>query len=458
MRTAIIGGGISGLTTAYLLKQNGVEIKLFEKNLFAGGNIRTESTGGYLLEHGPNSTLDTTPLIDKLLGMLGILDRKIYATEKAKKRYILKGGKLHPLPMGPGGFLRTKLFSASAKLGLLKEPFNKTKSNEFETIGEFTKRRLGQEFLDYAINPFVAGVFAGDPNKLNVKTAFPKLYELEQEYGSLIGGTFKSRKARKKRGEESKQSAKMFSFKDGLKELSQAIHFELKDNVLLGADVTRIEKIDSIYRVFTNTNGTGGSEDFDSLVMSAPAHSVAKLLERFDASLAADLKDVNYPSVAVIMTGFNDNALNFKPDGFGFLIPEKENRRILGSLWSSVIFPGRAPEGHSLFTNFVGGSRSPENYAENDENLLKIVLSELKDIMNINGQPELVKIIRWPEAIPQYGVNYSSVSDKIEKFQNDSHGMFICSNYYKGISVCDCVKNAFAATEKVIEYNKAKQV
>ncbi len=454
MKTAIIGGGISGLTTAYLLQQKGIQVKLFEKNIFPGGNIRTEKINGYLIEHGPNSTLETTPLINTLLDSLGIMDRKIYASESAKKRYILKNGKLFPLPMSPIAFIKTKLFSISAKLRLLKEPFIKSKSNELETIAEFTERRLGKEFLDYAINPFVAGVFAGDPANLNVKAAFPKLYELEQKYGSLIKGQLKSRKERKQRNEESKQSAKTFTFIGGLTELVDAIYLEIKGNVVLGAEVNNISNNDNKYRITYSIDGIVNSEIFDSIVLAAPAKCAISLLEQISDSLSKELSALYYPPVAVVLTGFKKEALGFIPDGFGFLIPGVEKRKILGSLWTSVIFPFRAPEGSYLLTNFIGGSRQPEIFNKSDTELGEIVLSELKELMGVKGSPEFIKIIRWSEAIPQYSKYHAILTDKLEKLQEETSGLYICSNYYKGISVCDCIKNAFATAEKIEDYSK----
>jgi oxygen-dependent protoporphyrinogen oxidase len=457
LKTAVIGGGISGLTTAYLLKQKGIDVKLFEKNSFPGGNIRTEKINGYLIEHGPNNALETTPLINTLLESLGIMDRKIYAMESAKKRYILKNGKLYPLPMSPGAFIKTKLFSFSAKMRLAKEPFIKSKSNETESIASFTERRLGKEFLDYAINPFVAGVFAGDPANLNVKAAFPKLYELEQKYGSLIKGQLKSRKERKERKEQSKQSAKTFSFIEGLKELVDAIYSKINGNIVLGAEVRNINKNSSNYEITYSNAGKVITENFDSVVLASPAKSAGKLIENFANSISKEISDIYYPPVAVVLTGFKKEALGFIPDGFGFLIPGVEKRKILGSLWTSVIFPHRAAEGSYLLTNFIGGARQPEIFDKNDVELQEIVLSELKELMGVKGSPDFVKIIRWPGAIPQYSKNHAMLTDKIDKLQEETPGLYICCNYYNGISVGDCIKNAFATAEKIEDYSKKYQ-
>lgn len=451
-KVLIIGAGISGLSTAFWLKKNGVDVKLLEKNSFTGGSIRTEKINEYIIEHGPNSALETTPLIDKLINDVGISDQKIYANDNAKKRYILKNGKLLPLPMGPFSFLRTKLFSVSAKLRLFKEPFINSKSHTHETIAEFTERRLGKEFLDYAINPFVAGVFAGNPRDLNVKTAFPKLYELEQNYGSLIGGSFKSRRKRKKRSETSKQSAKTFSFLNGMNELTSAISKHLKYDILTKVEVSDINKLNNKLLVNYRIDNETKEEVFNSVVISAPAYAASKLIQNFAPDVSNILSDIYYPPVNVIITSFKREQFDIIPDGFGYLVPEKENSKILGSLWNTVIFPNRAPKDEFVLTNFIGGSRNADLTGLNDDELLKITLSELNKSMGVKGQPVFSKIIRWRKAIPQYRKNYSDVFDSIDKFQNDNPGLFICNNYYRGISVGDCIKSADRTVTSVLEY------
>jgi protoporphyrinogen/coproporphyrinogen III oxidase len=452
-KVIIIGAGISGLTTAYWLKKNGLEVKVFEKNPVAGGSIGTEISGGYMIEHGPNSTLETTPLINKLLEDLGIINEKIYATDEAKKRYILRGGKLFPLPMGPVSILSTKLFSASAKLRLLKEPFIKSLSHEKETIAEFTRRRLGDEFLDYAINPFVAGVFAGNPENLNVKTAFPKLYELERNYGGLIVGALKSARARRKSAEKSKQSAKTISFRNGMQELTNIIYEKLKNDILTNTEVLSVG-ISGDKQYFTEylQNGNKRKEISDAIVLSSPAHVTTNIIRSIDESLANELKDIYYPPVNVIFTGFKKENVGFNLDGFGYLIPSKENRKILGTLWNSILFPGRAPEGSYALTSFIGGSRNPELTETSDDEQLKITLGELVSILGVKGEPDFVKIIRWKKAIPQYNLDYASTTEMIEKFHNANPALRICSNYFKGISVSDCIKNADETVNSLLSY------
>lgn len=454
IKAAVIGAGISGLTAAYLLKQKNFDVKIFEKQSVPGGNIRSEKINGYLIEHGPNSTLETTPLLEILFEKLGIIENRIYASDTSNKRYILKNGRLLALPMSPPAFIKTKLFSASAKLRLLKEPFIKSKSNDTESIAEFTIRRLGQEFLDYAINPFVAGVFAGNPDEINVKASFPKLFALEQKYGSLVRGTIKSRKERKKRAEKSKQSAKSFSFKNGMGELTEALCRKLDGNLFCSAEAEQVKSNSGSFELIYKSECKIQKETFDVIIISVPSYIAAKLLSDFNNKISGELENIYYPPVSVIYTGFINEALGTDLDGFGYLVPEKGKRKILGSLWSSAIFPGRAGEGSSLLTNFIGGSRNPELALEKDDKLFQIVTDELKSALIVKKEPDFLKIVRWEKAIPQYSKEHARLTDKLDGFMEKNKGLYVCSNFYKGISVSDCISNAYATADKVLEYAK----
>ena len=245
-----LGAGISGLATSYLLHKNGFDVTILEKKKEVGGSMESVYESNFLFDRGPNSGLETSPLIGQLVDELGLREQMIYANKKGNKRYILRNNQLFPLPMSPPAFLKTKLFSTSAKLRLMAEPFiGRSKDGYYQSIAEFVKRRLGKEFLDYAINPFVAGVYAGNPEDLSVKSAFPKLYELEEKYGGLIIGTIKSIKERKQRAEKSKQSAKMFSFKDGMQAFPAAVANYLESKVVTSADVYSIEKKENCFQL-----------------------------------------------------------------------------------------------------------------------------------------------------------------------------------------------------------------
>ncbi|UCH84830.1 MAG: protoporphyrinogen oxidase, partial [Candidatus Latescibacterota bacterium] len=246
----IIGAGISGLATAHFLMQHGFETVVLEKNQHAGGTIRTEKVDGFIVEHGPNSALDTTPLFHEVFEAVGVQNSLEYANEKSKNRYIVRNGRLNNLPMNPIAFLRTPLFSMSSKLRLMKEPFVRPSDPDTdETLADFVRRRLGGEFLDYAVNPFVAGVYAGDPEQLSLSNSFPKLRALEQDYGSLIKGAIKGARERKRRGSASKQTARMFSFRSGMCEMTNALASSLAGRVLTGVRIDSIDRDSSGYAV-----------------------------------------------------------------------------------------------------------------------------------------------------------------------------------------------------------------
>ncbi|HEX9658215.1 MAG TPA: protoporphyrinogen oxidase, partial [Bacteroidota bacterium] len=267
--TLIIGGGISGLTTAFWLKERGVNVMLLEKETTVGGTMKTIHEDEWLIETGPNSALDTTPLFGHMFDRLGILGERIDADPAASKRYILRDKMLHALPTSPGSFLGTRLWSLPGKLRLLKEPFVKPAYKE-ETIAEFVERRLGREFLDYAINPFVAGVYAGNPEQLSVRAAFPKLYALEKKYGGLIKGMIFGWQERKQRSEKAKDRAGMFSFKNGMETFPLAMGHFLRDSVKTGCTLYEIayDRASSKFRVRVLLDGVEQTIDAGSLVIA----------------------------------------------------------------------------------------------------------------------------------------------------------------------------------------------
>ncbi len=454
-RVVIIGAGISGLTTAYWLQQKGIEVTVLEKDSEAGGTMKTINENGWLVESGPNSALETTPLFNQLFTDLGILDERIYASEASNKRYILRDNVLHPLPMNLPAFLKTKLWSVKGKLRLLKEPFIGRAQKE-ESIAEFVERRLGREFLDYAINPFVAGVYAGNPEGLSVRSAFPKLYALEEKYGGLIKGMIKGRKERKQRAEKAKDSAKMFSFKQGMQTLPRALGKELGEKVHLNSSVINIipTKIgdERIYVTTYIQNGETKKIESDAVILSVPSYTAAKIIQSIDPEFSKALETIYYPPVAELVTGYKIEKVKRELDGFGYLIPAKEKRKILGTIWSSTIYSDRAPQGYASFTTFVGGSRNPELLSNDDDKIVDFTNSELKSIIGIDGSPDFVKIIRWDKAIPQYNLGYYKTIEAIERFEQNFPGAFVCSNYRGGISVGDCVMSADKTVKKIIEY------
>ncbi|HEY6906282.1 MAG TPA: protoporphyrinogen oxidase [Ignavibacteriaceae bacterium] len=449
-KVVVIGAGISGLTPAYFLAKEGFEVIVLEKKREVGGSIETVREKGFLFDRGPNSGLETTPVLSKIVAELRLGDDLVYANKEGSKRYILRDNMLHPLPMNPAAFIKTKLFSGKAKVRLFAEPFiGRSKDGYYQSISDFVKRRLGQEFLDYAINPFVAGVYAGNPEELSVKSSFPKLYELEEKYGGLIVGTVKSIKERRQRAEKSKQSARMFSFKEGMQKLPAALAAWLGERVHTFCDVTSIEKTGDRYRIKYNNAGHPKEIDCDILISTVPAYIAAELFRTWDEKLTEHLGAVYYPPVLALMLGYNKESIRQALDGFGFLVPAKERRSFLGAIWSSVIFPDRADDDKAAFTLFVGGARDPEVGNIDKEILIKKVRAEFEKIMGITEEPVYTGYKYWAKAIPQYNLGYIEHERYFDDFENKNPGLFFSGNYRGGISIGDCLKNGELLADKI---------
>ncbi len=459
----IIGGGISGLATAYRLQRAGLNVLLLEKSSHVGGSIQTEEENGFLIDSGPNSTLDTSPKIRQFIKDLGVEDRRVNANASANRRYILRDGELRPLPMSPPQFLASNLFSFKAKLRLLAEPFiAAAPEHKEETIAEFVVRRLGREFLDYAINPFVAGVYAGDPERLSVRSAVAKIYALEEKYGSLIKGMIRGARERKKRAETDKTKAQLFSFRNGMVEMTNTLAGHLENSIQAKSEITGLQlpvDSDDFHKVDYENDGQVFSVKSRSIIFTTPAYVTANYLQVFDKPLTAKLNEIVYPQVAMVFLGFKKKPPCRPLDGFGFLVPKVEKRNILGTIWSSTIFPNRAPEAGVALTTFVGGMRQPELAARDDKDILELVLSDLREIMGLEGQPDIIKIKRWNKAIPQYELGHQKRIDAAEKFESEHPGIFISGNFRNGISVGDCIIQSETVAEKVIEHsNRFKSV
>ncbi len=450
---AVIGAGISGLTVAWLLKKKGFNVRLFERENHTGGSIVTQKEGDWLIDLGPNSTLETSSELKDMVAELGLQEEKVYANPLSDNRFIVRNGKLHVLPLKPGAFFKTSLFSWKAKIRLLKEPFIVPIKAEDVSLADFVRYRLGREFLDYAINPFVAGVYAGDPEQLSTAAGFAKLWALEQKYGGLIKGMIKGAKERKKRSEVAKDRAKMFSFVGGMKALPRALTDRLRNELQLNATVHSIQKDGQGFVLNVEQNGQHRDEFFQQVVVSVPTYVQSGLLRPLLNEEAALLDEVAYPPVAVVFLGFRKDDVAHPLNGFGFLVPQVENRQILGTIFSSTLFPQRAPEGHVALTTFVGGSRQPENALLHDEQLLSLVLNDLRDLIGVKDEPVFVRIRKWPRAIPQYKVGYLEIQKKFAKWEENFPGLYFAGNFRRGISLGDSVLSAHETVAKIMQGN-----
>lgn len=453
--TILIGAGMSGLATAFFLTQAGRKVEIIEKECRVGGVIESERLDGFLAEYGPNSVLETYPEIGQLIAGLGIQDRLEYANDNAKNRYIVRDGKLRALPLGPLAFLQSPLFSAKAKLRLCLEPLLRKGSQLEESLAGFVVRRLGREFLDYAIDPFVAGVYAGVPEELSVKSAFPKLHALEQEYGSLIRGAVLGARKRRKRQEVSKTRARMFSFPQGLATVIAALAGKLDGHIHTQAQIREIRMQgtgkETVYTVLFQREQTTWQLTAKSLVFTVPAYCYAYLPIQFDFPIRSVLAQIQYPPIAVVYFGFRTNPAAKPLDGFGFLVPRKEQRAILGTLWNSAIFNNRTPQaGGAALTTFVGGSRQPENALLSPDQLVALVKKELLELMGISQPPDVCVVRQVRQSIPQYNLGHAQRVAEIVAFEQNHPGLFIRGNFQGGIALGDVIHTSYLNAQQVI--------
>ena len=447
---AILGGGITGLAAAYELGQLGHKATIFEASPRIGGVIETIRQDGFLAECGPNTLLETSPRIGKLVTDLGLDSRKRYATPEMKNRYIVKGGKPVAMPLSPGQFITTKLFSLGTKLNLVKEPFiAPCPPEKEESLAEFVVRRLGQEFLDYAINPFVAGVYAGDPTKLSVQHAFPKLHALEQKYGSMIKGQILGARERKKRGTVSKDKAKMVSFDHGLQVLIDGLGQKIGEGIKVSSSVERVEKNQNGWTI----QGDGINEVFDAVLPALPTYKMTDIVfEDSDVLDLSMLKDIIYPPVASVVMGFKREQVEHSLNGFGMLVPEVEKRHALGTIFTSALFEGRAPEGYVTLTNYIGGMRAPEKALLPENEIDSLILEDLAALIGVKGSPAFINRRVYKHAIPQYVVGYGRYKKLFEQLESQHAGLFFAGHYRNGISLSDSLVAGLEVAERMDQF------
>lgn len=435
---AVIGGGITGLTAAYRLKQRGFSVTLFEAASAVGGVIKSIQKDGFIAECGPNTILETSPKISELVRDLGLEPRRMYSAPEAENRYLVRDGKPVCMPGKAAGFVTTPMFSFSAKLRLLREPFIARSNPDIEeSVEEFVLRRLGREMLDYAIDPMVGGIYAGSPAKLSVKHAFPRLHALEQKYGSLIKGQFFGARERKKRAEVSKQSAKKISFDNGLQVLIDELQKELGKSILTSAPVKRLVKSANGWTVI-GEGLKGDGKEFDAVLFAGTAYGLAAL--NIECTGAPDLKPlakVHYPPVVSVVQGFRREDVAHPLDGFGMLVPKVEGFNILGTLFSSTLFPNRAPKGFVLLTSYVGGARQPELPGRGSAALSEMTLKDLGTLLGVKGKPVFENQYNYAKAIPQYEVGYGKYKELMNTAEKNCPGFFIAGHFRDGVSLGD---------------------
>lgn len=441
---AIIGGGITGLAAAHRLARQGIPFRLFEASSRLGGNIRTERAGDWLLEAGPNS-LQLTPALAALLSELRLVP--LTASPAAKNRYILRDGRPVAAPASPPAFLTSPLFSGIAKLQLLIEVFSRRRIRTDDvSLAAFVENHFGSELVDYGLRPFVSGVYAGDAQKLSARRSFPSLWEAERTHGSLIRAQIAAAKAKRARGEPSGPPP-IVSFPEGLEALPRALATALPpDSIKLNVHITELVPGNPWKIIWSQPDTPPRSEAFSAILLALPASALASLpFAPQGARPLADLAHIDYPPVSSLFLGYRTEQVIHPLDGFGMLVPPAEHRSILGVLFNSTLFPGRAPAGHVALTVMTGGALRPDLARLDHDALLSLVQKELSELLGVSGAPAFVRRTFWPHAIPQYNLGYERFLDVITATETSHPGLFIGGHVRDGISVPNCL----AAGEKL---------
>jgi oxygen-dependent protoporphyrinogen oxidase len=447
VQALVVGGGISGLVCGYALRTAGLDAHLFEAASRPGGLIQSVARDGFLLELGPQS-FSATSQLRGLARDLGISDQIVQAPARAP-RYVLVDGMLRPVPLSPPAFFTSSLINASTKWGLVRDLLGKNAPPaDDESVAAFVRRKFSPQLLDRLVGPFVSGVYAGDPERLSLRSAFPSLHEAESSAGSIIRGMF--RIAKSKAGP--RERATLQTFRDGNETLVRALSNNLGPCLHTGVRITGISALnDGSFEVRFESKGASDSISSKSLVLATPTDVTGKLLSRLDPAFESLFAPVEYAPVAVVSLGYRSSGIGHSLDGFGFLVPRSSGLRVLGTIWNSSLFTGRAPEGHALLTTFVGGATDPSAAGLPTDELASLVHHEISPILSITAEPIFASITVWPRALPQYNLGHGGRLSAVAKLLQKHPGIWLSGNYLRGPAIGSCVEQALAVAESVRE-------
>ena len=450
---AVIGAGISGLACAYRLQQLGLDVTVFESNSAAGGLIDSVQKEGLLFEAGPQS-FQGTPALLELVRELG-LESQLQKADPRAPRYVLLHGHLRKIPMSPQALLASTLLNPISRWKIASEPFKKSRPpGEEESVAAFVRRKFGNEILEYLVAPFVSGVYAGDPEKLSLKAAFPTLDEWERQYGSVLRGAMKSRPPKERRT----GAPPLCSFTHGAATLPRAMAAKLGEALHYDARAVSVDfaahrsTAGAACEVRIVRDGQEQSASASAVVIATPAYAAAHLLETSSPQLARALSGIAYAPVAVVASTYYRQQVGDPLEGFGFLVPRGEKVRTLGTVWNSSLFLGRAREGSLTITSFIGGAADPDIIQLHEENIAAIVSEENARILGITGPPVETAVWKYPRALPQYNLGHGHVVETIRDAERASPGLYFAGNYLEGPAVGKCVENGFQTAETVRKY------
>jgi oxygen-dependent protoporphyrinogen oxidase len=449
---AIVGGGIAGLAAAYELRQRGVSVQVLDAASRPGGVITTERVDGWVIDGGPDSMLVQKPAAVALCRELGLADRLI-STLTPRTAYVLREGRLHPLaegsflgfPLTFGGLARSSLFTTAGKLRLASELLIPGRAgDDDESIGAFVRRRFGEEAVDYLAEPLLAGIHAGDVERLSMRALFPRLIEAERQSGSVL------RAFRALRVTSSPQGA-FVSLPGGTAELVEALLASLPDVVKTNARVTDLHRAGSLII----ESGIGRLQA-RAVILAVPAYVTASLLRAFDTTIAAFCDAVPYASTATVAFGYRRDQVAHALRGTGFVVPRVERSALLAGTWVTSKWPGRAPDGHVLLRAFLGGGRDPHRLEATDEELVEDARDELEDLLGISGDPLITRLFRWTRQSPQYEVGHLQRVAAIDDHLAALPGVFLTGSGFRAIGIPDCIADARATAARTATYLSAR--
>jgi len=464
----IIGGGISGLSAAFTLEQLAAREKLdirttlLEKDCRIGGKIQSIHEDGFLCEWGPNGFLDNKPNTLDLCRQLNVSDRLLRSNDNARKRFIYSGAQLHQLPESGPAFLKSKLISWPGKLRLAGEFLVPAKrGGDDETLADFARRRLGTEALEKLIAPMVSGIFAGDPEQMSLASCFPRIAQLEQEYGGLLRAMVKLAKQKKAERKAGKQVASaagpggvLTSFEGGIQDLTDALASALHGEIRCNSEVTAIRSLGGGYEV---SLASGDRLEADLVLCAAPAYALAAMTSSLLPDLGPILEEIPYAVMNVVCFGYQRDKIGHSLNGFGYLIPRREGRHTLGTLWDSSIFPNRAPEDKVMLRSMLGGATNPGAIDLTEAEVIAQVREDLQRIMGISVEPDFVRVFRHHRAIPQYRVGHASRLQALQNQVAEHPGLFVSGNAFFGVGLNDCVNASTLAAEKMINFVRRQE-
>jgi oxygen-dependent protoporphyrinogen oxidase len=444
VQALVVGGGISGLACAYTLQRAGIEVLLVEASARPGGVINSVKRDRYLLELGPQSFAGTAQL-RALCTDLGIADQLLEAPLRAP-RYVLVDGKLQAVPMSPPAFLTSSLINGPTKWALVRDILGKSAPPDGdESVAGFVRRKFSEQLLDRLVGPFVSGVYAGDPEKLSVRSAFPQLHEAEKAAGSIVRGMM--RLAKNKKGPREKPT--LNTFREGNESLVRALANKLGSAILMRTRAANLYKQNDGSFHVSLEGSSADSVSAKHVVLATPTDVTGKLLAQLEPSFEPLLTTIDYAAVAVVSLGYAKKDVGHSLDGFGFLVPRSAGLRILGTVWNSSLFSGRAPDGHALLTTFVGGATDPSAARLSPEELSNLVDREIAPLLSIKNTPTFCNVTIWPRALPQYNLGHGDRLASITKSLAGFPGLFLAGNYLRGPAIGACVEQALAVAEEV---------